>query len=241
MTEEDRFEEFLRSAAPEYHRPPADVPREAMWARIAEARRSGSPVPAARGWRLWRGRGVAVPPARVERVVLIRRWSAGLAAAVVLVASGVAIGRWSKPGTPEPAVAQGASPTPAGVRVSESPSSTPDMAYRLTVAEHLNQTEALLATFRSDVRAGRVADAQVASWARDLLTTTRLLADSRAGDDPKTKRLLEDLELVLAQMAQLDPATRHMDVELIQHAMDERSVMARLRSATPRLAYTTGT
>jgi hypothetical protein len=115
------------------------------------------------------------------------------------------------------------------------------IAYRLTVIDHLNRTEALLTTFRSDVRAGRATDAQVATWARDLLTTTRLLADSPAGGDPKMKRLLEDLELVLAQMAQLDPATHRVDLDLIQHAMDERSVMPRLRAATPVTPYTSGT
>jgi hypothetical protein len=43
-------------------------------------------------------------------------------------------------------------------------------------------------------------------WARDLLTTTRLLLDSPAGADPARRELLETLELVLVQIARLPRA-----------------------------------
>ena len=36
---EDRFDEFLADAAPDYNAPPAGIPRDEMWARIQEARR----------------------------------------------------------------------------------------------------------------------------------------------------------------------------------------------------------
>src|SRR5438128_1452494 len=72
---DDRFEERLREAAQDYHRPPA-TPREELWRRIAAAR------------------------AERRRVIVSRpalRWGAGIAAVLAL---GVAIGRWSATGSP---------------------------------------------------------------------------------------------------------------------------------------------
>src|SRR5213594_3405272 len=68
---EDRFDERLRQAAQDYHRPPV-TPREELWHRIA-----------------------AVRAARKRQVIVVRatlRWGVGIAAVLAL---GVAIGRWS--------------------------------------------------------------------------------------------------------------------------------------------------
>src|SRR2546426_2071915 len=68
---DDRFDERLRQAAQDYHRPPA-TPREELWHRIAAAR-----------------------AARKRQLIVVRstlRWGVGIAAVLAL---GVAIGRWS--------------------------------------------------------------------------------------------------------------------------------------------------
>ena len=68
---DDRFDERLRQAAQDYHRPPV-TPREELWHRIAAAR-----------------------AARRRHVIVVRptlRWGVGIAAVLAL---GVAIGRWS--------------------------------------------------------------------------------------------------------------------------------------------------
>src|SRR2546422_10719446 len=73
---DDRFNQWLRDAARDYHRPPA-TPREELWSRIAAAR-----------------------AARRQQIVVIRpllRWGVGIAAVLAL---GVAIGRWSATGSP---------------------------------------------------------------------------------------------------------------------------------------------
>src|SRR2546422_11723648 len=73
---DDRFEERLRQAAQDYHRPPP-TPREELWRRVAAAR-------AAR-----QRRGIVLRPAP--------RWGVGIAAVLAL---GVGIGRWSATGSP---------------------------------------------------------------------------------------------------------------------------------------------
>ena len=195
---DDRFEQWLREAAQDYHRPPV-TPREEMWRGII-ARRA-----ARRRW-----------------VVVVRptlQWGVGIAA---LLALGVAIGRWSaRVRTP------GASEMLAGTSGATSP-----LPYRLAAAQYLTRTEALLTGFRAETRGGEPAG-QFATQARDLLATTRLMLDSPAANDVRLKGLLEDLELVLAQIAQLPAGADREDVRLINQGLEQRSVLLRLRTASP--------
>jgi hypothetical protein len=159
----------------------------------------------------------AEPRVLVVRPVL--RW--GLAMAAVLLV-GIAIGRWIRPintGAP--------TPTTFGGR------STSDIAYSIAAVQYLNSTETLLTGFRADARSGRV-DTLFIDQARQLLTSTRLLQQSPVGQDPHLKPLLEDLELVLAQIALLPGGRRDtLDVDLITQGMDQQSVLTRLRTAIP--------
>ena len=198
---DDRFEERLREAAQDYHRPP-ETPRDAMWDAIAAARRH-----------------------RAESKVFVLRpavrW--GLAMAAVLLV-GIAIGRLIRPGVKIGTVA-----TDSTV----SPRSGSDVAYGVAAVQYLNSTETLLTGFRADARNGRV-DTLFIDQARELLTSTRLLLQCPAGKDPHLKPLLEDLELVLAQIALLPGGRRDtLDVDLITQGMDQQSVLTRLRTAIP--------
>jgi hypothetical protein len=150
-----------------------------------------------------------------------RRWVPWAMAAAAMLALGVGIGRLSAPamrpaGTP-PAQAAGAAP-----RVNET-------AYRLATLEHLGQSEAFLTLFRTSVEDGgrqRLASAT----ARQLLASNRLLLDSPAAQDRRTRLLLEDLELVLAEIAQLSPQSSAGDRQLIREGMERGGVMSRLRT-----------
>ena len=51
--------------------------------------------------------------------------------------------------------------------------------------------------------------------------------------DPKTRLLLQDLELVLAEIAQLSPSSRAEDLDLIREGIERGAVMPRLRTAVP--------
>jgi hypothetical protein len=140
-----------------------------------------------------------------------------------MLAVGVALGRWSAarglaPGATVAADAPGA-PAPT------------DAPLRFAATQYLSRAEALL----TDVRSGSVpVDAQFLASARDLLTMTRLLLDSPLAQDPPLLDLLEDLELVLAQVVQLEPASGGTaDLDLITDGMNQRGVLPRLRSAIP--------
>jgi hypothetical protein len=152
-----------------------------------------------------------------------RRWIPWAAAAAAVLALGVGLGRMSVRHPSEPA------PTAAATRV---PSQANATAYRLAAAEHLGQSEVFLTLFRASIRPGgneRLASAT----ARELLATNRLLLDSPAVQDRRTRLLLEDLELVLAEIAQLTPQPRERDLKLIREGIERDGMLSRLRTAVP--------
>ena len=105
-------------------------------------------------------------------------------------------------------------------------------AYRLAAEEHLAQSEAFLTLFRASLE--RPGDHRLASaTARQLLASNRLLLDSPAARDRSTRLLLEDLELVLAEIAQLSPGSPAQDRELIREGIERGGVLSRLRKAVP--------
>jgi hypothetical protein len=74
------------------------------------------------------------------------------------------------------------------------------LAYQLVVLRHLAGSEAMITSFRTAARRGEP-DSTMAEWSRELLGTTRTLEASRATNDPMMKRLLDDLDLVIADRA----------------------------------------
>jgi hypothetical protein len=276
---EDKFEDFLKNAAQGYNVPPARTPRDEMWSAI-QAKRSAGP-------RVMYGGGSLREPS--GRKFGSRIWLGAAAAAVLLLATGIGLGRWSATGgappkvaaanqgnaSPQPvspgdagnAAANGANPDvasngsgaersrtgtrataptklggqPENVRVAygtpgtltpPSPSSA-SSAYQLTAVRHLSEAEALLTSFRTRSTSDQQMDAQLGSWARELLSNTRLLLDSPVANDPQRRPLLEDLELVLVQIVQLSPGSTPQDRELIEKTLQQDHVMTRLRTAIP--------
>jgi hypothetical protein len=212
----DRIDEQLRAAAQEYNKPP-ETPREAMWERIVAGRKSEKSEKAERT----ESRGIILfrhlRPLRQLRPLTI---GAGVAA---LLAIGIGLGRL----TVRP-------PGPAG-RPEAPASEAPPVnaaAYRLATTEHLSQAEAFLTLFRASVR--RSGDERLATaTARQLLATNRLLLDSPAARDARTRVLLQDLELVLAEIAQLSAQPRSGELDLITEGMEQGGVLSRLRTAVP--------
>jgi hypothetical protein len=164
---------------------------------------------------------------RARGVVELRPWMRWAIAAAAVLAIGIGIGRWS---TNPPAAVNATS----GTRVATNDSGSSDVVYQVAAMQYLSRTETFLTSFRSDIGAGRRAgSARFARQARDLLTTTQLMLDSPAANDPRLRSLLEDLELVLMQIAQLDAAHDGHDTDLITQGMNRSNVLPKLRSAIP--------
>lgn len=278
---EDNFEEFLKRAAQSYNVPPARTPRDDMWSAI-QAQRAAGP-------RVVYGGGSPARESSVRRFGS-KIWLGAAAAAMLLLATGVGIGRWSTssdtqisvaganppaiPATPDSIdpPSTGASPEPVGTvawggnraggrepsapgstvrnggsrqidtnggtgptvaTAAPSGGSTSSSAYQLTAVKHLSEAEALLTSFRTRSTTDQQMDAQLGSWARELLNKTRLLMDSPVASDPQRRPLLEDLELVLVQIVQLSPGSTPQDRELIEKTLRQDDVMTRLRTAIP--------
>jgi hypothetical protein len=295
MNDDNRFDKLLRNAAEDYNRPPVEVPRDAMWARIETTRAERARRP------------LQIVLRTPHRPISRYTWLGAAAAAVLLVATGVGIGRWSTARVAVPAsvekaraVASNGGGTGLAIPSGEQPSGTNDshisgsavtgsanpsdgqrptgeghratgsgqraagnghratatgqrppgngqqatgngtmrgtprqeVPYQVATIRHLANAEALLTAFRTDSHDAKM-DAQLSTWARDLLSNTRLLLDSPAGDDPQRAKLLGDLELVLAQIVQLSPGAAMRDRELIEGSIRNGQVMTRLRSAIP--------
>jgi hypothetical protein len=219
MTDE-RFDKLMRDAAETFRRPP-EAPIDEMWAEI-EARS---------------GFGNAASPSSITSVTplaarrrgfRIPTW-VGIAATLVI---GIGIGRGSTAIGHD--VVQTAPQTVASVQPTSSavPRDEPslDRPYEVETSQYLGQTAALLTSLPSEVRAGH-SDQQFASRATDLLARTRLLMDSPAASDPAMRDLLEDLELVLAQVVRLRTNANRTDLDIINRALEQRDVIPRLRTA----------
>ncbi|HSM17439.1 MAG TPA: hypothetical protein VK845_10660 [Gemmatimonadales bacterium] len=150
------------------------------------------------------------------------QWIAGIAA---VLAIGVAIGRFtaSPDGQQSPPVIVAGPGTEASVST---------VAYQVATSEHLQTVETFLRTFQVDAKDGMMAEGEWAIPAQELLLRTRLLQASRASGNPGLKALLDDIELVLAQIAQYS-ADRAEDLEFIDRGIAQRGVLMKLRAAVP--------
>ena len=153
------------------------------------------------------------------------RWVAALAAMLVL---GIGLGRIS---------VRNQTPVNAPVLTQNGAAEVNTGApYRVAALQHLSNAEVLL----TSVNSGSV-DQQVIGWARDMLATTRLMLDSPAASDPRIAQLLQDLELLLAQVATTTVDAPDTELELIQHGIQHTDVLPRLRATVPRNTSAAGT
>jgi hypothetical protein len=94
--------------------------------------------------------------------------------------------------------------------------------------EHLGRAEALISVISASP-ADAMLDSLTGRWARDMLTTTRLLLDSPAGDDPVRRRLLEDLETVFVLLVQRSGTTAD-ERALLDRSLERTQLLTRLRT-----------
>lgn len=214
MMDDKKLDKLLADAAETYRVPPAP-PLDAIWSRV-EAELF-APVPARRGGPQWR--------------VLV----AAVAASLVI---GVAVGRYSSRAeragaavATSAANANTSTVTPAATTAGQAAAAP----YQRTTEEYLGSTALLLAALPHD-GSGAQTPTLLPGQAAQLLTTTRLLLDSPVGENPRMKSLLQDLELVLAQVARLQPHREKVTLTLISQTLEERELVPRIRSAVADLS-----
>ena len=212
MMDDKKLDELLADAATSYRVPP-EPPLDAIWSRVeAEA---FVPVAARRGGPDWR--------------VL----TAAIAASLVL---GVAMGRYSARTDRAATVVATSTSNSSTVTPAATPAAQAAAApYQRTTEEFLGSTALLLAALPHD-GSGSQTPVLLPEQAAQLLTTTRLLLDSPVGGNPRMKALLQDLELVLAQVARLQPRRENVTLTLISQTLAERELVPRIRSAVADLS-----
>jgi hypothetical protein len=205
MTDDEKMDATIRQLAESYNRPP-ETPRAALWERIAAERvqRRGRP--------------------RVMARVRWVAWVVGLAATLVI---GVVIGRVTV-GSGSPAAGPVAAAAPEAAAGGQLPA-----AYRVAVGDHLSRVETFLSVFAADAGGPVAARGDFEQPTRQLLQQTRLLRDSPAGNDVALRGLLDDIELVLMQIAVYGERGDAQDLGFIEQGIKDRSVLLRLRSALP--------
>ena len=204
--DEEKLDEAMREL-PQNFNPPPPPPLDEMW-RVIEDAHFNAPVSKA-------------PRAHGS-------WTPWLAAAATLVL-GIGIGRYVPFGKTTPDTV-GRAEVAVSPTVAPTDTSAVADAYRDQTSRYLGQAAALLISLPSQ-SANNQADAVFAGKAADLLVTTRLLMDSPAAQDPKLRLLLEDLELVLVQVARLRGERNKSDLDLIHQAVEQADVLSRVNSA----------
>lgn len=145
----------------------------------------------------------------------------GLAASAVL-ALAVGLGREIGPWAPN-----GDGVTPLETVAPSGAHAVAPGRYAWAAAHHFREAETLLALFRTE---RPDVSGETGRWAQSLLGTTRLLMDSPARSNPDLAETLDDLELVLVQIAGLDPALPAAERRWVEESLENRHLMSRLRA-----------
>jgi hypothetical protein len=161
-------------------------------------------------------RAIAPKPRAMRPFTLL----VGSAIAATLVL-GVAVGRWTSRTT-----------TPAPVATAAADSSSSNGHARAVTMEHFAEAEVFLTSVRSELKAG-VPDADRAERSRDLLVRTRVLLGASQQRTPEMARLLEDLELLLAEIAALPSSGSTLDQQILDESMRDGNVIPRIRATLP--------
>jgi hypothetical protein len=121
---------------------------------------------------------------------------------------------------------------PAAASTLGTPTGRRDAVLRYATTEHFEQAEALLTSFQT---AGEQDDddVELQTWARDLLAETRLLLDMPGERDSRNTELLQELELVLAQIAGLGSDAPAGERALVAEGLEREGTLPRLRAVMP--------
>ena len=106
-----------------------------------------------------------------------------------------------------------------------------DIADEYDMSRHLDRAAALFVAFRTDIGSDE-SQSDLASWAREVLVKTRSLLDRPVGRGERERALLQDLELILVQIARLGPDAPDFERDLARESMEQHGTLMRLRAAS---------
>ncbi len=197
-------------------RPDADAPLDPELSRLAS---EYNEPPAPPRDEIWQRIGAA--RRTPSRTVTFRRMVRVTLPMAAVLALAFAVGRWSakdESAAPDSAIA---------TSTAADDSTASDMqVYRVAATRHLQNAGMFLADFR-DAATGQ-GQLPTSGSARELLVSNRLLLSSPAADDPQLRNLLEDVELLLVQIAQLPAEGPRADPSLITDGLDAVNLLTRI-------------
>jgi hypothetical protein len=157
-------------------------------------------------------------------------------AAAALILLGIGIGRWlpsdSNPSQGTGLAQSNSAEAPGEIRWKQT---TAEALYRLAMRDYLRRTQTELTRyqFASADRITNDPDAPMTDWAGALLVRTRIFLDSPVADDGQMRKLLEDLEVVLARIVQSSGENRPQDEAFILEGMRRQAILERLQKNLP--------
>ena len=203
---EDNFEQFLKKTAQGYNAPPPRVPREEMWSAI-QAKRAAGP-------RVVYGGGATY---LVRHKFGAKVWLGAAAAALLLVATGVGIGRWTaRPSANSVATRQPTTTLPAHPVVVEAPDGRASARSASTPAASGTQSGASRHTIGEPA-----AESPRAIARREVARSERQLAAVGPSTPPPSSayqltavRHLSEAEALLTSFRARSTADQQMDAQL---------------------------
>jgi hypothetical protein len=162
----------------------------------------------------------AAVPSRPRRAFFLRRWAYGAAGAAIILAVGIFIGREI-----------GRRPGPTAVATRAVPRLSEPLALR--AAHHLKRSRMLiLAVVNTDPGTGDTLGLNLPLQKRTseaLVVEAAALKKEIGGADRRLERLLSDLEIILLQIANLEPAPDTADIEVIRAGVENRDLLFKIR------------
>ncbi|HEU4799416.1 MAG TPA: hypothetical protein VFS94_02165 [Gemmatimonadales bacterium] len=195
-----------------------DTPLDPELTRLAAEYHEPPPPPRDQMWQR-----IAAARRRPTRTIEFRRIARVALPMAAVLALAFAMGRWTASGDTaanDSAVAM--------VNLANDSAATGSMVYRAAATRHLRSAGTYLAEFRD--AALRDETSPAAGSARELLVSNRLLLSSPAAEDPQIRNLLEDVELLLVQIAQLPAEGVRADTSLITDGLDAVNLLTRIRA-----------
>lgn len=196
--------------------PDADAPLDRELSRLASEYNEPPAPPRDEMWQR-----ISAARRTPSRTVTFRRMVRVALPMAAVLALAFAVGRWSAGGdsaAPDSSIATAT--TSGDSRVADT------RVYRVAATRHLQNAGLFLADFR-DAATGQ-GQLPASGSARELLVSNRLLLSSPAAEDPQLRNLLEDVELLLVQIAQLPAEGPRADPSLITDGLDAANLLTRI-------------